>query len=246
MFTTIFEAADSTSTANAGIGLETADILISLGVALALGMFLSLVYIFSDAKKKYSQHFAFTLVILPVCVAAVIMLIGSDIAKAISLGGVFALVAKVHQRGQIVRFRSVPGNSKDIVNVFFAMATGLACGVGYILFAVVFCVSIGAVYFLLNRFGYAVKKTQTKQLTITIPENLNYQGAFDDLFEEYTKSAMLEKVKTTNLGTLYELTYAVELKEDVNEKLLIDSLRCRNGNLNISLGIREEDSSMIL
>ncbi|MCI8824354.1 MAG: DUF4956 domain-containing protein [Lachnospiraceae bacterium] len=236
MFTTIFEAADSTSTANAGIGLETADILISLGVALALGMFLSLVYIFSDAKKKYSQHFAFTLVILPVCVAAVIMLIGSDIAKAISLGGVFALV----------RFRSVPGNSKDIVNVFFAMATGLACGVGYILFAVVFCVSIGAVYFLLNRFGYAVKKTQTKQLTITIPENLNYQGAFDDLFEEYTKSAMLEKVKTTNLGTLYELTYAVELKEDVNEKLLIDSLRCRNGNLNISLGIREEDSSMIL
>ncbi|MCI8718091.1 MAG: DUF4956 domain-containing protein [Lachnospiraceae bacterium] len=236
MFTTIFEAADSTSTANAGIGLETADILISLGVALALGMFLSLVYIFSDVKKKYSQHFAFTLVILPVCVAAVIMLIGSDIAKAISLGGVFALV----------RFRSVPGNSKDIVNVFFAMATGLACGVGYILFAVVFCVSIGAVYFLLNRFGYAVKKTQTKQLTITIPENLNYQGAFDDLFEEYTKSAMLEKVKTTNLGTLYELTYAVELKEDVNEKLLIDSLRCRNGNLNISLGIREEDSSMIL
>ena len=236
MFTTIFEAADSTSTANAGIGLETADILISLGVALALGMYLSLVYIFSDAKKKYSQHFVFTLVILPVCVAAVIMLIGSDIAKAISLGGVFALV----------RFRSVPGNSKDIVNVFFAMATGLACGVGYILFAVVFCVSIGAVYFLLNRFGYAVKKTQTKQLTITIPENLNYQGAFDDLFEEYTKSAMLEKVKTTNLGTLYELTYAVELKEDVNEKLLIDSLRCRNGNLNISLGIREEDSSMIL
>ncbi len=207
-----------------------------MGVALALGMFLSLVYIFSDVKKKYSQHFAFTLVILPVCVAAVIMLIGSDIAKAISLGGVFALV----------RFRSVPGNSKDIVNVFFAMATGLACGVGYILFAVVFCVSIGAVYFLLNRFGYAVKKTQTKQLTITIPENLNYQGAFDDLFEEYTKSAMLEKVKTTNLGTLYELTYAVELKEDVNEKLLIDSLRCRNGNLNISLGIREEDSSMIL
>lgn len=236
MFTTIFETADSTSATNTGIGLETADILISLGVALALGMFLSLVYIFSDVKKKYSQHFAFTLVILPVCVAAVIMLIGSDIAKAISLGGVFALV----------RFRSVPGNSRDIVNVFFAMATGLACGVGCILFAVVFCVSIGTVYFLLNRFGYAVKKTQTKQLTITIPENLNYQGAFDDLFEEYTKSAMLEKVKTTNLGTLYELTYVVELKEDINEKLFIDSLRCRNGNLNISLGIMEEDSSMIL
>ena len=227
MFATVFETTNS---------ISTTDALISLGAALGLGVFLSLIYIFSDTKKKYSQNFAFTLVILPICVAAVIMLIGSDIAKAISLGGVFALV----------RFRSVPGNSKDIVNVFFAMATGLACGVGCILFASVFCIGVGIIYFLLNRFGYAEKRVKTKQLTITIPENLNYQGAFDDLFEEYTKSAVLERVKTTNLGTLYELTYIVEMKTDINEKLFIDSIRCRNGNLNISLGIKEEDSCMIL
>lgn len=162
------------------------------------------------------------------------MLIGSDVARAISLGGVFALV----------RFRSVPGNSKDIVNVFFAMATGLACGMGSMLFASVFCIGVGIIYFAFSRLGYALQKTQPKQLKIAIPENLNYQGAFDDLFEEYTKSVILEKVQTTNLGTLYELTYSVELKEDINEKLFIDSLRCRNGNLNIVLGIKEENPNM--
>ena len=195
MFKTIFEA---TST------ISTTDALISLGVAVILGVFLSLVYVFGDTKKKYSYNFAFAL----------------------------------------VRFRSVPGNSKDIVNVFFAMATGLACGMGSVLFASVFCIGVGIIYFAFSRLGYALQKTQPKQLKITIPENLNYQGAFDDLFEEYTKSVILEKVKTTNLGTLYELTYSVELKEDINEKLFIDSLRCRNGNLNIVLGIKEENPNM--
>ena len=225
MFKTIFEA---TST------ISTTDALISLGVAVIPGFCLRLLYVFGDTKKKYSYNFAFALVILPVCVCAVIMLIGSDVARAISLGGVFALV----------RFRSVPGNSKDIVNVFFAMATGLACGMGSVLFASVFCIGVGIIYFAFSRLGYALQKTQPKQLKITIPENLNYQGAFDDLFEEYTKSVILEKVKTTNLGTLYELTYSVELKEDINEKLFIDSLRCRNGNLNIVLGIKEENPNM--
>ncbi|MDY5576352.1 MAG: DUF4956 domain-containing protein [Lachnospiraceae bacterium] len=221
MSTTVFETTTS---------LSTPDTLISLGAALLLGLYLSFVYIFSDKEKKYSQNFAVTLVILPVCVAAVIMLIGSDIAKAISLGGVFALV----------RFRSVPGNSKDIVNVFFAMATGLACGMGCVLYAAIFCLAVGVVYFVLIRFGYARNKSEAKQLKITIPENLNYQGAFDDLFEEYTNGARLEQVKTTNLGTLYELVYSVEMKKDANEKLFIDSIRCRNGNLNITLAIKDD------
>ena len=119
MFKTIFEA---TST------ISTTDALISLGVAVILGIFLSLVYVFGDTKKKYSYNFAFALVILPVCVCAVIMLIGSDVARAISLGGVFALV----------RFRSVPGNSKDIVNVFFAMATGLGVALIYLILVMLF------------------------------------------------------------------------------------------------------------
>ncbi len=197
---------------------------------------MSLIYIFSDKEKRYSQNFAITLVILPMCVAAVIALIGSSLAGAITLGGVFALV----------RFRSVPGNSKDIATVFLSMATGLACGMDAPMYAVLFGGIVGAVYFVLVRFGYASHHKQSKTLKITVPENLNYQGAFDDLFEEYTTGAVLERVKTTNLGTMFELTYSVEMKNGVNEKLFIDSLRCRNGNLNITLEIKAFDPNLSL
>jgi hypothetical protein len=121
------------------------------------------------------------------------------------------------------------------------MATGLACGMGCPAFGAVIGITIGILYFILVRFGYGARKVEEKQLKITIPETLNYQGAFDDLFEEYTNHAKLERVKTTNLGTLYELTYSVEMKEDINEKMFIDSIRCRNGNLNIILGRRQND-----
>jgi len=191
-----------------------------------LGFLISLTYIFSDRDKKYSPHFAFTLVILPVIVSMVILLIGSDIAKAISLGGVFTLV----------RFRSVPGDSKDITNVFFTMAVGLALGMGYQQLAVMFTVVICIIYFVLVRFGYGVRRVVAKELKINIPENLEYEGVFEDLFKEYTNKVTLQRVKTTNLGTLYELSYIVEMKKNVNEKQFIDSLRCRNGNLTISLG----------
>ena len=153
------------------------------------------------------------------------MIVGSDIARAISLGGVFALV----------RFRSVPGDSKDITNVFFAMVAGLACGMGYVALAIVFTVVVGVIYFVLNFLQYGVRRSVTKQLRITVPENLNFSGAFDDLFGEYTTNVELEQIKTTNLGTLYELTYNIDMKKDVDEKAFIDSLRCRNGNLNIVL-----------
>lgn len=154
-----------------------------------------------------------------------IMIVGSDIARAISLGGVFALV----------RFRSVPGDSKDITNVFFAMVAGLACGMGYVALAIVFTVIVGIIYFMLNFLQYGVRRCVTKQLRITVPENLNFSGVFDDLFSEYTTNVELEQIKTTNLGTLYELTYNIDMKKDVDEKAFIDSLRCRNGNLNIVL-----------
>lgn len=199
--------------------------IICIGVSIILGFFISLVYMFSDRKKKYSSHFAFTLVILPAVVCAVIMLVGSDIAKAISLGGVFALV----------RFRSVPGDSKDIVSVFYCMSVGLAAGMGYIWFAAVLAVAIGILYFGLMIFKYGERRNVPKELKITIPENLNFNGAFDDLFKEYSYGASLEKIKTTNLGTLYELTYSIIMKEDADEKQFMDSIRCRNGNLNIVL-----------
>ena len=216
---------ESILTSSTGTGISTSGALICIAVAIALGFLISIIYILSDRKKKYSPHFAFTLVILPAIVAAVIMLVGSDIAKAISLGGVFALV----------RFRSVPGDSKDIASVFYCMSVGLAAGMGYIIFAVVLAVVIGALYLILSLMGYGQMKDDTKTLKITIPENLNYQGAFDDLFEEYSYGTSLEKVKTTNLGTMYELTYNINMKNDIDEKQFMDSIRCRNGNLNIVL-----------
>ena len=212
-------------TTTSGEAISESGALTCIGLSVVLGLVISLIYIFSDRKKKYSSHFAFSLAILPVIVCVVIMVVGSDIARAISLGGVFALV----------RFRSVPGDSKDITNVFFAMVVGLSCGMGYAQLAVVVTIVVGIIYFVLNFTQFGVRRSETKQLRITVPENLNFNGAFDDLFGEYTTNVELERIKTTNLGTLYELTYNIDMKKGVDEKAFIDSLRCRNGNLNIIL-----------
>ena len=158
-------------------------------------------------------------------VSIVIILVGSDIARAFSIAGVFTLV----------RFRSLPGDSKDISHVLFAMAIGLAAGMGYIVFAAVATVIIGVVYYILMMTNYAVIRNVEKTLRITIPENLNYQGAFDDLFQEFTDKIYLDKVRTTNMGSMYELTYQLIFKKDADEKKFIDELRCRNGNLSILL-----------
>lgn len=205
--------------------LNAKDVITCLCVALALGMVISIIYIISDRKRRLSTNFAITLVILPAIVAIVIMLVGSNVARAFSMAGAFALV----------RFRSVPGDSKDIASVFFAMAVGLSTGLGYVTFAAIFTAIIGVVYMLLMLTGYGVMKTVQKTLRITIPENLNFKGVFDEIFNEYTKEAVLDRVKTTNLGSMYELTYIVTLKPDIDEKKFIDDLRCRNGNLNIIL-----------
>lgn len=216
MFKSIFET---------GIELSIKSTIISLLAALVLGFIISVIYILSQKGKRYSTNFAVTLVLLPAIVSVVIMMIGSDITKAVTLGGVFALV----------RFRSIPGDSKDIGNVFFAMAVGLAVGMGYLGIAVFVTVAVGGVYLLLTRLGYAETKKEYKVLKITIPENLNYQEAFDDLFETYTEQWELQRVRTTNMGTLYELSYRIRIRKDSNEKQFIDDIRCRNGNLNILL-----------
>ncbi len=205
--------------------ISTKEALICVGVALGMGLIISLIYIFSDRTRRISTNFAITLVILPAIVSVVIMLVGSNVARAFSMAGAFTLV----------RYRSVPGDSKDITSVFFVMAIGLATGLGYIKFAIVITGLIGVVYLVLMLSGYAVMKVTEKTLKITIPENLNFQGAFDDLFEEFTTKRSLERVRTTNLGSLYELTYIIMMKKDADEKKFIDELRCRNGNLNIIL-----------
>ena len=228
MFKSIFNEATSAN-------LSVPDTILSIIVALVLGLVISIVYMISNRKNKFSPNFAVTLVILPVIVNTVIILVGSDITRAITLGGVFTLV----------RFRSVPGDSKDIANVFVAMAVGLATGMGQLALAASFTLIVGLVWIALTQFGYGQKRAKEKTLKITIPENLNYQGAFEDLFSEYTNAVSLERVKTTNMGTLFELTYKVTMKKDADEKQFIDSIRCRNGNLNIILGVEENPELML-
>ncbi|HHZ05441.1 MAG TPA: DUF4956 domain-containing protein [Clostridiales bacterium] len=205
--------------------------LICIGSALLLGFLISVTYMLSG---KYSKSFAVSLVVLPVIVQVVIMMVNGNLGTGVAILGAFSLV----------RFRSVPGKSKDICVIFFAMAVGLAVGMGQIVFAAVITVIVCAVYLVLSKTHFAEKHQGEKELKITIPEDLDYTDIFDDVFAEYTTLADLETVKTTNLGSMYQLTYCIILKNQKQEKAFIDALRCRNGNLNIvcgrSLGVKEE------
>lgn len=229
----MFESIFTTSTTDNAISIGSS--LAGIGVAIVLGLIIGCVYMFICRKEGYSKNFIIGLVILPAMVSVVILLIGSNVARAFSMAGAFTLV----------KFRSAPGNARDISIVFFTMATGLACGLGYLEFACVFVVIMSAVMILLNVMHFADKKTAKKQLKITIPETLNYTNTFDDLFDEYLTSQELKRVKTTNMGTMFELTYDVNMKNGVDEKKFIDEIRMRNGNLNIILGLAETNESVL-
>lgn len=207
--------------------------MLGIGTAVLLGLIIGIAYMFMCRKERYNRDFIIGLVILPAIVAAVILLIGSNVARAFSMAGAFALV----------RFMSVPGSAKDIAIVFFAMASGLACGLGYVTFACVFVVIMIVILILLTVFNFAQPHTDIKQLRITIPESLNYSDVFDEVMNKFTEKAELRKVKTTNMGTMFELSYNVVVKGSVNEKEFIDNLRMRNGNLNISLSVGENDNN---
>ncbi|MDR0862184.1 MAG: DUF4956 domain-containing protein [Oscillospiraceae bacterium] len=222
----MLESIFTTSTAG-DITITLPTLLAALGTAFAVGLLISFVYIKTHASKMPSQSFALTLVLLPAVVTIIILLVGNNIARAFSLAGAFS----------IIRFRSAPGDAKDITYVLFSMAVGLAAGMGFLLYAAVAGILLCAVVVLLEACKYGKSASTAKTLKITIPENLDYQGAFDDIFDQYAASASLIKVKTTELGSLFELTYSVVAKNDQSEKDFIDALRCRNGNLNITLAL---------
>lgn len=216
--------------------MEMSTVLEIILMAVITGMILSCCYIFTQKKGSYTKDFVVALAMLPMIVSIVIVLVGNSVARAFSLAGAFALV----------RFRSAPGSAKDIAVVFLAMATGLACGLGYVVFAVIFMVIACALLMVLSLTSFGERVNNEKQLKITIPEDLNYDGVFDEVFDKYADKTLLKNVKTTNMGTLYELTYIISLKKDVKEKELIDDLRCRNGNLTINLSMIPDKSGLIL
>lgn len=206
-----------------GTTLNLSEAVICMAVSLLLGLAISVLYMYTSTCSK---NFAITLALLPVLVQIVIMLVNGNIGTGVAILGAFGLV----------RFRSIPGSSKEIISVFFAMAIGLATGTGLVWFAVMCTVVIGLFFFILSKTNYGEGKIQERDLKITVPENLEYAGLFDDIFEKYTSKHFLEGVKTTNLGSMFELRYKITMKAAADEKKMIDEIRCRNGNLTIMCG----------
>ena len=201
-------------------GLTLPAFLVCTAVSLVLGIATAFLSMY---RSKCSQGFAVTVAVLPAIVQIVILLVNGNVGAGVAVAGAFSLV----------RFRSVPGTAREIGVIFLAMALGLATGMGYVALAAAFFVIIAAVLLLLTRLDFGTRRTDERLLKITIPEDLDYEGLFDDLFERYTTAHTLEKVKTTNMGTLYELHYRINLRQEPVSKSFLDELRCRNGNLTI-------------
>lgn len=197
--------------------------LICTGTSLVLGLGIALLCMY---KSSCTQSFILALTMLPAVVQVIIMLVNGSIGAGVAVAGTFSLV----------RFRSVPGTAREIGMIFLAMAVGLATGMGYAALAVLFFGAMAAFILTLSAFRFGGGDKGERELKITIPEDLDYEGAFDDLFEQYARSARLERVRTSHMGTLYELDYRVVLKDDRMAKELLDALRCRNGNLEIVCG----------
>ena len=195
--------------------------LICAGTALVLGIISSLVYRF---KSYCSKNFAVTLALLPPIVTMLIIMVNGNLGTGIAVVGVFSLV----------RFRSQPGNSREILAIMLSMAIGLATGTGYVTFAAFGTVLVCIIWLIL--FSTPFGSTTQKELKIDIPENLDYEGLFDDIFKEYTAKNELTTVKTVQMGSVYELRYFVSIKSGKSEKEFIDALRARNGNLPVSCG----------
>lgn len=207
----------------ASTSISFAQILVNTIASIFIGLGAAYIYMY---KNRYSKSFVVTLALLPAMVQIVIMIVNGNIGTGIAVMGAFSLV----------RFRSIPGSAREIGSIFFAMALGLATGTGLVVYAFMFLLIVGGMTLLLTNSSFGENKGIEKDLKITIPENLNYEGIFDDLFEKYTQSAELVQVRTTNMGSLFELSYRVAMDKKTSEKELIDQLRCRNGNLNIVCG----------
>ncbi|MDO4982528.1 MAG: DUF4956 domain-containing protein [Eubacteriales bacterium] len=212
------------------VPMSIGQFLICLFTALILGILASVVF---SVKKHHTNSLAVSIALLPSVVTVVIMMVNGNVGAGLAVAGTFALV----------RFRSQPGSAREITGLFFAVAIGLACGMGNILLAVVFFAVFSAAVLVLTFTGFG-ENGAARQLKITIPENLDFDGLFDDILEKYASSYELNRVRTTNMGTLFELTYTIILKDKHISKAFIDELRTRNGNLNVICS-REVDKDLI-
>ena len=208
--------------------ISVGDFMLCLGCALVLGLIMAFAYMF---RARHTKSFVVTLALLPGVVCVVIMLVNGNVGTGVAVAGAFSLV----------RFRSVPGTAKEICTLFLAMGAGLIAGMGYLGFALLFTAVMCVMFVLYNRLDFGTKKNAAtfKTFTITIPEDLDYSGIFDDIFSEFTTSHDLVRVKSTNMGSMFKLTYNVMLRDVTREKEMIDKIRCRNGNLEIAVSKQE-------
>ena len=206
-----------------GTEITLSAFLICTAVSLVLGVLTGALCMF---KNRSSQSFVIALAVLPAVVQVIIMLVNGNIGTGIAVAGAFGLV----------RFRSASGSAREISLIFLTMAMGLATGMGYVVLAALLFVIMAAFLYLLQALRFGAGQADERDLKITIGEDLDYDGLFDDLFERFTRSAELSRVKTTNMGTLYELEYKIVLKDPHSTKQFLDEIRCRNGNLNIVCG----------
>lgn len=200
-------------------------------VSIILGVVIALTH---KMTSKYSKNFLITLAILPVLVQIVMIMVNGNLGTSLAIAGAFGLV----------KFRSLPGTSKEILSVFFAMAIGLATGMGHIFLASMMTIIISLAIILFCKVKIFDTKNGEKILKIVVPENLDYTNMFDDIFANFTKEIKLEQVKTTNMGSLFELSYRVTLKNDINEKKFIDEIRVKNGNLKVALSLDINNNEM--
>ena len=208
---------------NTSVSFDFTGAMICTLCSLILGIIIALAYKIQD---KASKNFLVSLTVMPVIVQIVIMLVNGNLGADVAIMGAFSLI----------RYRSAPGSAKEIAAVFLSMAIGICTGMGYVAFGAVMTVIICGALILFSKTSLLGKSGSEKQLKVTIPENLDYSGVFDDIFEKYTLANSLEKVKTVNLGSMYELVYRITEKDEKQEKQMLDAIRCRNGNLTVICG----------
>ena len=216
---------------NVSNDITVSSALVARLISLLMGAAIAFTYRKTQDEDFYQQSFAVTLVMLPIILSVIIIFIGSNIARAFSLAGTLS----------IIRFRSAPGDPKDIGFIFFDIAAGLSCGVGLYAYGALFTAILCAVLVLTEKTHLFKSKNVRKNLKITIPEDLNYQNAFDDILDKYTQKYSLSKIRTTDLGSLFEVCYEVSMNKDENEQEFLNELRCRNGNLNIILSLAPQN-----
>lgn len=204
--------------------------LICLGVALVLGILIALTH---AAEGRTNKKFLVALAVLPMLVQVVITMVNGNLGTSVAILGAFSLI----------RFRSIRSNARQLLSIFFAMAIGLALGMGQVLFAAVFTVIICLILLIASRLHFA-ENSKVKELKIVVPEDLNYERAFDKIFDKYTDSCTLIKSKTTNMGSLYELKYEIEMKGDMSGRDMMEEIRAKNGNLKVMLSAPIEDDSL--